>query len=33
MQRIWLGLGGLVLVLVVVMAGYALLHRRRQLPV
>jgi hypothetical protein len=32
MQRIWLGLGGLVLVLVVVMAGYALLRRRRQLP-
>jgi hypothetical protein len=32
-QQIWLGLGGLVLVLIVVMAGYALLRRRRQLPV
>jgi hypothetical protein len=32
MQRIWLGLGGLVLVLVIVMLGYALLHRRRQVP-
>jgi hypothetical protein len=32
MQRIWLGLGVLALLLVVVMAGYALLHRRRQVP-
>jgi hypothetical protein len=32
MQQIWLGLGGLVLLLVAVMAAYALLHRRRQVP-
>jgi hypothetical protein len=32
MQRIWLGLGGLVLALVIVMLGYALLRRRRQAP-
>jgi hypothetical protein len=32
MQGIWLGLGGLVLILVVVMGGYALRHRRRQAP-
>jgi hypothetical protein len=32
MQWIWLSLGGLVLILVVVMGGYALRHRRRQAP-
>jgi hypothetical protein len=32
MRWIWAGLGGLVLLLVVVMARYALRHRRRQVP-
>jgi hypothetical protein len=32
MGWIWLGLGGLVLILVVVMGSYALQHRRRQAP-
>ncbi len=32
MQWIWLSLGGLVLILVLVMGGYALQHRRRRAP-